>query len=88
MREREKFLEQSRAKESAFWEKEGKKAAIEYSASIQEKENKLNESRKKAEIPKEVPAISEIKNDSVPSASLKPGVSPSSADIVTKSAPG
>ena len=47
MRNREKFLEQSRVKEAAFWEKEGMKAAQEYHAAIQERENKLNESRKK-----------------------------------------
>ncbi|MCL6103854.1 MAG: tetratricopeptide repeat protein [Bacteroidetes bacterium] len=87
MRDREKLLEQSRVKESAFWEKEGKKAAIEYSASIQEKENKLNEKKKKAEIPKEVTAIPGIKKDSVPSASPNPVLSPSSADTVTKSVP-
>jgi len=49
MKDREKYLEQSRVKESAYWEKEGKQAAINYSLAIQERENKLNESRKIAE---------------------------------------
>ncbi len=86
IRDREKFLEQSRVKESAFWEKEGKKAAIEYAASIQDRENKLKESRKKAETPKVVPAISEVKKDAAPFTGPKPDISPSTADIVTKSA--
>lgn len=47
MKEREKFLDQSRVKEAAYWEKEGKKAAIAYNLSIMEREKKLSESRKK-----------------------------------------
>lgn len=49
MRDREKFLDQSRVKESAYWEKEGAKAAASYNATIQEREDKLNESKKKVE---------------------------------------
>ena len=51
MRDREKYLEQSRVKESAFWEREGGKAATAYNASILERENKLNEEKKKADKP-------------------------------------
>ncbi len=51
MREREKYLEQSRVKESAYWDREGTKAAIAYNASILDRENKLIESRKRAEKP-------------------------------------
>ena len=86
MRDREKFLEQSRAKESAFWEKEGKKSALDYSGSIQEKENKLNESRKSAEKPKEVPVVvSEVKTDDISSPEIKSD-SPA-AEVVTKDDP-
>lgn len=51
MRDREKFLEQSRVKESAYWDREGTKAAIAYNATILERETKLIEGRKKAEKP-------------------------------------
>ena len=74
MRDREKFLEQSRAKESAFWDKEGKKAAIMYNASIQEKEGKLNESKKIAEKPKVATPVPEIKKDSVLTSVVKSGI--------------
>jgi hypothetical protein len=49
MKDREKYLEQSRVKESAYWEKEGKNAAINHKLNIQERENKLNESKILAE---------------------------------------
>lgn len=51
MRDREKFLEQSRVKESAYWDREGTKAAIAYNATVLERETKLIEGRKKAEKP-------------------------------------
>jgi len=60
MRDREKYLEQSRVKESAFWEKEGKKAAIAYNANILERENRLNElrqTREKAALPVPGPTV-------------------------------
>lgn len=66
MRDREKFLEQSRVKESAYWEREGKKAAIAYNATIQEKDNRLNEVKKAAEPPKQAPVAAEIKKDLPP----------------------
>lgn len=46
MRDREKFLEQSRAKESAWWEREGNKAAQDYNQAIQEREKRLSEAKK------------------------------------------
>jgi tetratricopeptide (TPR) repeat protein len=85
MREREKFLEQSRVKESAYWEKEGKKNAVAYAASIQEKENKLNESKKSAEKPKEVATVAEVKKDTLPTVSAQSDLSP--AKEITKNAP-
>lgn len=45
MREREKLLDQSRVKESAFWEREGAKAAAAYNTTILERENKLNQEK-------------------------------------------
>jgi hypothetical protein len=64
MKEREKFLDQSRVKEAAYWEKEGKKAAIAYNLSILEREKKLSESRKKqAKTTEEVAAGEEIKQE-------------------------
>ena len=63
MRDREKFLEQSRVKESAFWDKEGKKAAVTYNTSILEREGKFKESKKIAEKPKEDPTVPEVKKD-------------------------
>ncbi len=65
MRDREKFLEQSRAKESAFWEKEGEKGAIAYNNIIQERENKLNERKKKEERAIEKAPEPEVTKDSV-----------------------
>jgi len=65
MRDREKDLEQSRVKESAFWEKEGNKAAIAYNATILERENKLIEGRKKAEKPFFKVPEPEVTKDSV-----------------------
>lgn len=53
MRDREKFLDQSRVKESAYWEREGSKAATAYNATILERENKLNQEKIKEEKPKE-----------------------------------
>ena len=49
MRDREKFLDQSRVKESSYWEKEGTKAASTYNATLQAREDKLNESKRKIE---------------------------------------
>ncbi|MEI6276572.1 MAG: tetratricopeptide repeat protein [Prolixibacteraceae bacterium] len=63
MREREKFLDQSRVKETAYWEKAGKKAALEYNAAIQERENNLNESKKKAEKLAEELLLPTVKKD-------------------------
>ena len=71
MRDREKLLDQSRVKESAYWEKAGEKAAAEYSATIQLRENKLIESRKTAEkIVQTTPAI-ETNKDSIPIEQVK-----------------
>ena len=55
LRDREKFLEQSRVKESAYWDKEGKKAANAYNLSIQERENRLTKEREIAEKRAETP---------------------------------
>ena len=65
MRDREKYLEQSRVKESAFWEREGEKAAIAYNATILDRENKLNEEKKKAEKPLLTVPEPGVKKDSV-----------------------
>lgn len=65
MRDREKYLEQSRVKESAFWEREGGKASIAYNATILERENKLNEGRKKVEKPILTVPEPEVTKDSV-----------------------
>ena len=65
MREREKYLEQSRVKESAYWEKEGTKAAVAYNTTILERENKLIEGRKKADKPSLTVPEPGIKKDSV-----------------------
>jgi tetratricopeptide (TPR) repeat protein len=65
LRDREKFLEQSRVKESAYWDKEGKKAAIAYNSSIQERENRLTEERKIAEKQAETPPPVVISMDTV-----------------------
>jgi tetratricopeptide (TPR) repeat protein len=85
MRNREKFLEQSRVKESAFWEKEGTKAAQAYNAAIQERENKLNESRKKEDIPIVPNPVTEVKRDTVPAEIKKPDPKP--AETTIKSIP-
>jgi tetratricopeptide (TPR) repeat protein len=81
MREREKFLDQSRVKESAFWDKEGKKAALDYNSAIQERENKLNESKKKVEKPIGKIADAEIPKDTIRSETTK------SPDSVPQQAP-
>lgn len=65
MRDREKYLEQSRVKESAFWEKEGNKAAIAYNATIVERENRLIEARRNSEKPVLPQPEPEVKRDSV-----------------------
>ncbi len=65
MRDREKYLDQSRVKESAFWEKEGKKAATAYSQAIQERENKLKDSKRKAEKPAIEAPVAEVKTEPV-----------------------
>jgi len=80
MRDREKFLDQSRVKESASWEREGVKAATAYNATILERENKLNQDRineekiraKTQEI--QVVPIPEVKKDSVASQPVAPPV--------------
>ena len=59
MREREKFLDQSRVKESAYWEKEGTKAATAYNTTILERENKLNQER----IKEEKPPVPEVRKE-------------------------
>jgi len=66
MRDREKYLEQSRVKESAYWDKEGKKAAMAYNISIQERENRITEVLKAEAKAKEVIPPPIAKNDSVP----------------------
>ena len=65
MRDREKYLEQSRVKESSFWDREGTKAAIAYNVTILDRENKLIESKKKAEKPLAALPEPEVKKDSV-----------------------
>jgi tetratricopeptide (TPR) repeat protein len=66
MKEREKFLEQSRAKESAYWEREGKATALAYNASIQERENKIAETSKQAEASKEAVVPPVAMRDTLP----------------------
>ncbi len=66
MRDREKFLDQSRVKESAFWEKEGKKAAQAYHQAISDRENKLNEEKKNAVKPEIELTVPESATDTVP----------------------
>ena len=85
MRNREKFLEQSRVKEAAFWEKEGTKATQAYNTAIQERENKLNESRKKVEIPVAPDPVTEVKKDTMPAEIKKPDAKP--AETAIKSLP-
>jgi cell division protein FtsN len=65
MRDREKFLEQSRVKESAYWDREGEKGAIAYNAIIQARENKLNETKKKEENPIQKVSEPVLQKDSV-----------------------
>ena len=76
MRNREKFLEQSRAKEAAFWEKQGTDAAQVYNAAIQERENKLNESKKKEEMAAMPNPVSVERKDTVPAEIQKPVAQP------------
>ena len=68
MKDREKFLEQSRAKETAFWEREGKTAAMAHSAAIQERENLLIKSKKSEEAASEAFAMAEAKRDTIAAA--------------------
>lgn len=72
MRDREKFLEQSRVKESAFWEKEDNKAAINYNASLQERERQISESKKNAEKILEAKAATVEKETAKPVVEIKP----------------
>lgn len=65
MKDREKFLEQSRAKESAYWEREGKTACVAHNDAILEREKRLAENRKKAEVASEAALLTEVKQDSV-----------------------
>ncbi len=65
MRDREKFLDQSRVKESAYWEKAGTKAAMDYKAAILEREKKLNEAKKLAEKPAEPMPDPAVQKDTV-----------------------
>ena len=60
MRDREKFLDQSRVKESAYWEREGTKAATAYNTAILARENNLNQERIKEEKLREKPQEPEI----------------------------
>lgn len=85
MREREKYLDQSRVKESSYWDKEGKKAEQSYQASIQERENLLAEAKKKTEKAAEKVVIPEGRNDTLKALSEPPVVNPAktqSADIL------
>jgi tetratricopeptide (TPR) repeat protein len=79
MRSREKYLDQSRVKEAAYWDKEGTKAALAYNASIQERENRLTESRKKEEVPAVAAPVAEVKRDSLPPENANPPVPPDEA---------
>ncbi len=63
MRDREKFLDQSRVKESSFWDKEGQKAALAYNSAILEREARLNDSRKPVEKPAEIAAVAVSQKD-------------------------
>lgn len=65
MRDREKFLDQSRVKESSFWEKEGKKAAQAYNQAILDRENKLNEEKKSVAKPETDLPVPEAVRDTV-----------------------
>jgi tetratricopeptide (TPR) repeat protein len=77
-RDREKFLDQSRVKESAYWEREGVKAATAYNATILERENKLNQDRINEEKLRaktqetEIVPIPEVKKDTVVSQPVAP----------------
>ena len=80
MRDREKFLDQSRVKESAYWEREGDKAATAYNATILERENNLNQDRineEKLRVKTQetvVIPIPEVKRDTVASQPVAPPV--------------
>ena len=73
MHDREKFLDQSRVKESAYWEREGTKAATAYNATILARENLLYQERIKEEKLKAKPkepantAITEVEKETVTS---------------------
>ena len=81
MRDREKFLDQSRVKESAYWDKEGTKSATAYNTAIQERENLLNEKKKKEEIPVEKAPVAEAKKDTTLAETPKPIVVPAEKTI-------
>jgi P2-related tail formation protein len=80
MRDREKFLDQSRVKESAFWEREGAKTATIYNATILERENRLNQGRINEEKLRaktqetEIVPIPEVKKDTIVSQPVAPPV--------------
>ena len=80
MRDREKFLDQSRVKESAYWEREGTKAATAYNANILVRENSLNQERIKEEKLREKPQepaiipIPEVEKEKINSQPVLPPV--------------
>ena len=76
MRDREKYLEQSRVKESAFWDKEGKKEALLYNNTILERENKINEVKKTESKSQEITQLPFIKADSILATDKKVNVVP------------
>ncbi len=75
MRDREKFLDQSRVKESAYWERAGEKAAVAYSSAIQEREVKLNEAKKRTENALKEIAVAEAQKDAVHNEEMKAALS-------------
>ena len=85
MRDREKFLDQSRVKESAYWEREGTKAATSYNTTILERENKLNQDRIKDEKSREnvqeskVTVVPEVRKENIQTAPVQPQTSPAEA---------
>jgi hypothetical protein len=76
MRDREKYLEQSRVKESAFWDKEGKKEALLYNNTILERENKINEVKKTESKSQEITQLPFVKADSILATDKKVNVVP------------
>ena len=85
MRDREKFLEQSRVKESAFWDKEGKKEAMLYNNSILARENKITAVKNPEPKSHEIPQLPVVKTDSVPATDQQARVVPEK--VPAKSAP-